>query len=126
MPVFRIHRMKDGPRQQFRWAPHVSGPANVKPKDYEPAGETDAENEYAAWAQLRGSEAPLQVGDILELPCEPGQQPQLRICKYVGFEEARWFVPEPPPGKTPDNHVPGEVAEAGTGSVPPEHASAQV
>jgi hypothetical protein len=19
----------------------------------------------------------------------------LRICKYVGFEEARWFVPEP-------------------------------
>ena len=27
--------MKDAPRQQFRWAPHVSGSASVKPKDYE-------------------------------------------------------------------------------------------
>ena len=68
MPVFRIHRMKDTPRQQFRWAPHVSGAANVKPKDYEPSGEVEAENEYAAWALLRNSEAPLLVGDILELP----------------------------------------------------------
>jgi hypothetical protein len=92
MPLFRIHRMKDNPRQQFRWAPHVSGAANVKPKDYEPSGEIEAENEYAAWALLRNSEAPLMVGDVLELPSA-----QLRICKYVGFEEARWFVPEPPP-----------------------------
>jgi hypothetical protein len=91
MPVFRIHRMKDTPRQQFRWAPHVSGAANVKPKDYEPSGEVEAENEYAAWASLRGSEAPLMVGDILEL-----QTGHLRICKYVGFEEARWFIPEMP------------------------------
>lgn len=91
MPEFRIHRMKDGPRQQFRWAPHVSGVASVKLKDYEPAGEVEAENEYAAWALLRSSEAPLLLGDILELP-----QGQLRICKYVGFEEARWFVPEAP------------------------------
>jgi hypothetical protein len=90
MPVFRIHRMKENPRQQFRWAPHVSGAANVKPKDYEAAGEIEAENEYAAWALLRGSEAPLLVGDLLEPATGP-----LRICKYVGFEEARWFVPEP-------------------------------
>ena len=83
--------MKENPRQQFRWAPHVSGAANVKPKDYEAAGEIDAENEYAAWALLRGSEAPLLVGDLLELA--PGQ---LRICKYVGFEEACWFIPEAP------------------------------
>ena len=89
MPLFRIHRMKDTPRQQFRWAPHVSGAANVKQKDYEPSGEVDAENEYAAWALLRGSETPLLVGDILELPAG-----QLRICKYVGFDEARWFIPE--------------------------------
>jgi hypothetical protein len=82
--------MKDAPRQQFRWAPHVSGAASVKPKDYEPAGEVEAENEYAAWAVLRNSERPLGVGDILETPLG-----QLRICKYVGFEEARWFVPEP-------------------------------
>lgn len=89
MPVFRIHRMKDAPRQQFRWAPHVSGAASVKPKDYDPADEVEAENEYAAWAALRGSERPLAVGDILETPAG-----QLRICKYVGFEEARWLIPE--------------------------------
>ena len=90
MPVFRIHRMKEAPRQQFRWAPHVSGTANVKPKDYEPSDEVEAENEYAAWALLRDSERSVGVGDILETPSG-----QLRICKYVGFEEARWFVPEP-------------------------------
>jgi hypothetical protein len=89
MPVFRIHRMKENPRQQFRWAPHVSGAANVKPKDYEAAGEIEAENEYAAWALLRGCETPLMVGDLLELATG-----QLRICKYVGFEEARWVIPE--------------------------------
>jgi hypothetical protein len=88
--------MKDTPRQQFRWAPHVSGAANVKQKDYEPSGEVDAENEYAAWALLRGSETPLLVGDILELPAG-----QLRICKYVGFDEARWLVPEPVGEKAP-------------------------
>lgn len=92
MPAFRIHRMKETPRQQFRFAPHVSGVANVKPKDYEPAGEVEAENEYAAWALMRQGERPLDVGDVLELPDH-----SLRICKYVGFEEARWFVPEPPP-----------------------------
>jgi hypothetical protein len=98
MLVFRIHRMKETPRQQFRWAPHVSGAANVKQKDYEPSGEVEGENEYAAWAFLRDSEAPLQVGDILELPAG-----QLRICKYVGFEEARWFIPEAP---VPEAQVP--------------------
>ena len=95
MPLFRIHRMKENPRQQFRWAPHVSGAANAKPKDYELAGEVEAENEYAAWALLRDSEKPMTVGDILELP-EGG----LRICKYVGFEEARWFIPESIPPQT--------------------------
>lgn len=106
MPVFRIHRMKENPRQQFRWAPHVSGAANVKPKEYEASGEVEAENEYAAWAVLRQSETPLMVGDLLE----PGDG-QLRICKYVGFEEARWVVPEvqaaevhiPEPQATPQN-----------------------
>ncbi len=93
MPVFRIHRMKDAPRQQFRWAPHVSGVANARPKDYEPSNEVEAENEYAAWSLLRGSERPVQIGDILEMP-----DGRLRICKYVGFEDARWFVPEPVTG----------------------------
>jgi hypothetical protein len=115
MPVFRIHRMKDVPRQQFRWAPHVSGAANVKQKDYQLSGDVDAENEYAAWAALRDSETPLLIGDVLELPAGG-----LRICKYVGFEEARWFVPEAPIPETPMN--PSDVAQ---NALPPE-ASAQV
>ena len=88
MPVFRIHRMKDLPRQQFRFAPHVSGAANVKARDYESSSEIETGNEYEAWALLRNSERPLSVGDLLELPSG-----QLRICKYVGFEEAHWVFP---------------------------------
>ena len=84
--------MKDAPRQQFRNAAHVSGAALAKPKDYEAAAEIDADNEYAAWALLRSTEQPLNVGDLLE-----SAEGRLRICKYVGFEEARWFVPEAPP-----------------------------
>jgi hypothetical protein len=81
--------MKDSPRQQFRWAPHVSGAANVKHRDYEAGGQVEAENEYQAWRLLRDSRRPLEVGDLLET--EGGG---LRICKYVGFDEARWIVPE--------------------------------
>jgi hypothetical protein len=94
MAVYRIHRMKDNPRQQFRWAPHTSGSTPVKPRDYEPAGEIEAESPYAAWRSLQESEHPLRVGDILE-SAEGG----LRICKYVGFEEARWLVPESVPAE---------------------------
>ena len=45
---------------------------------------------YAAWEKLRRSDQALHVGDMLEI--EDGV---LRIYKYVGFEEAKWFVPEP-------------------------------
>jgi hypothetical protein len=82
--------MKDVPRQQFRSAAHVSGVATAKPKDYEASSEIDAESEYAAWAVMRNTEQPLNVGDLLD-----SGEGRLRICKYVGFEEARWFVPEP-------------------------------
>jgi hypothetical protein len=91
MPQFRIHRMKDQPRENFRWAPHVSAQALVKLRDYEAAEQIEALNEYEAWSQLRSSARPLQVGDLLET--EAGD---LRICKYVGFEPAKWFVPESP------------------------------
>jgi hypothetical protein len=93
MPNFRIHRMKENPRQSFRWTPHVSGSAQVKPKDYEPEiREVEAMHEYAAWAMLKDSEQPLGVGDLLET-----ENGDLRICKYVGFEKALWVVPEPVP-----------------------------
>ena len=81
--------MKESARQNFRWAPHVAGSADVKLKDYEAAEALEAENEYAAWAQLRASARPLAVGDMLE-----NAGGELRICKYVGFEAARWIVPE--------------------------------
>ena len=90
MPLYRIYRMKDSPRQQFRWAPHVSGAASVKPKDYEPQGEVQGLHEYDAWKALRESGSTLEVGDLLESP-----EGQLRICKYVGFEPAQWVLPEP-------------------------------
>ena len=89
MPVYRIYRMKDSPRQQFRWAPHVSGSASVKSKDYEPAGEVEAQNEYDAWRMLRDTGGPLAVGDLLETG-----DGQLRLFKYVGFEPAQWVLPE--------------------------------
>ncbi len=89
--------MKDSPRQQFRWAPHLSGCASLKPKEYEPRGEVQARTEYEAWQLMRDSEEPLAVGDLLET--EDGQ---LRICKYVGFEPAQWVLPEPKPQAEPD------------------------
>jgi hypothetical protein len=90
MPLFRIHRMKETPRQVFRWAPHTSGVSSLKPKDFEPGGEVEAAGAYEVWTLLRGTERALEIGDVLESPSG-----EIRICKYVGFEEARWIVPEP-------------------------------
>jgi len=90
MPLFRIYRMKDSPRQQFKWAPHVSGCASLKPKDYEQRGTVEALHEYDAWGRLREAGEALGVGDLLE-----SEDGHLRICKYVGFEPAQWIVLEP-------------------------------
>jgi hypothetical protein len=98
MPHYRIYRMKDSPRQQFRWAPHVSGCATLKPRDYEPRGAVEARHEYEAWQLLRDSEEPLAVGDLLETG-----DGQLSICKYVGFEPAQWALPEPKHPAEPEN-----------------------
>lgn len=89
MPSYRIFRLKESQRQQFRWAPHLSGRTPVKPKDYDDAFTLEAATPYAAWAALKETEAPLRVGDLLEI--EGGE---LRITKYVGFEEAYWVLPE--------------------------------
>jgi len=89
MPLYRVFRMKDSPRQQFRWAPHVSGTAGAKPRDYEQRGQVEALHEYDAWKLLREAGTPLEVGDLLE--AEGGR---LSICKYVGFEPAQWVIPE--------------------------------
>ncbi len=93
MPVYKIYRLKDAQQQQFRWAPHTSGASVVRPKDYREAGQVQAPTPYAAWAQLREQGTPLRVGDLLE-----SDEGELRICKYVGLEEARWEQPETPAG----------------------------
>ena len=103
MPVFRIFRMKENARQQFRWAPHSSGATAVKPRDFEPGESVEAASVYDAWHALKGGEKPLEVGDVLEI--EGGA---LRIYKYVGFEEAHWVLPEakPAPEAVPAEGVP--------------------
>ena len=90
MPSYRIHRLKDNLRQSFRQAPHVSGPASVKPRDYAPGSSIDANSPYAAYFELRATSDPLQPGDLLE-----SESRELRIFKFIGFEEARWVLPEP-------------------------------
>ncbi len=93
MALFRIHRIKDSAQQNFRWAPHTSGVTAAKPKDYEAGGLVESAGLYQAWRQVRETDDALRLGDILE-SVESGE---MRICKYVGFEEAKWVVPEPKP-----------------------------
>lgn len=95
MPAYQIHRLKENQRQQFRWAPHTSGVTIAKPRDYDPGQVVEAATPYAVWLALRGTEQELQVGDLLEV-----EGAEMRILKYIGFEDARWFVPEPAPPPT--------------------------
>ena len=89
MPVYRIYRLKDSVRQQFRWAPHTIGNTVAKLRDYEPVSESEGPTPYAVWRNLKETEHPLQVGDILE-----SDTGELRVYKYVGFESAQWQIPE--------------------------------
>ena len=95
MPAYQIHRLKEAQRAQFRWAPHMSGVAIAKPKDYEPGAVLEAAGPYALWLALKETAQALAVGDIVQL--ESGE---LRILKYIGFDEAKWYVPEPAPAST--------------------------
>lgn len=81
--------MKEQSRPSFRAAPHTSGETAVKLKDYVEAESVDALNAYEAWDLLRASERPLEVGDILE-----SELGEIKICKYIGFDDAKWIVPE--------------------------------
>jgi hypothetical protein len=89
MPCYRIFRLKDSLRAAFRSQPHLAGVAVVKPKDYELVGEVEAPSPYALWLNLKDTPQALEVGDILEI-----QGGGLRIVKYIGFEEAKWLIPE--------------------------------
>jgi len=96
MASFRVYRMRPHVRQSFRWAPHVAGLATVKQRDYLPGGEFEASDEYALWAELRNSEQALEVGDLVEERVEAGSEAGgiLKICKFVGFESAKWAETE--------------------------------
>jgi hypothetical protein len=109
MHTYRIHRLKEHLRRQFRYAPHVSGCAQVKPRDYEPADAIQATSPYQAFFTLRDGGKPLEVGDLLE-----AVDGSLRIFKFVGFEEAVWVLPEPK----------AESAEGQTESAAPAPTSA--
>jgi hypothetical protein len=96
MPAYQIHRLRETQRQQFRWAPHTPGVTIVKLKDYEAGPVVEATTPYALWLALRETDNAIAVGDLIEvLGDAPGGE--LRILKYIGFEEARWYVPEPAP-----------------------------
>lgn len=97
MARYRIHRMKDTPRENFRWAAHTSGLAVVKAKDYEIDEELEAGTPYAAWKALQAEGRDLRPGDLLELCREDGSPGQLLIAKYIGFEPAEWHVPTAKP-----------------------------
>ncbi|MBM3796808.1 MAG: hypothetical protein FJW31_22785 [Acidobacteria bacterium] len=90
MAQFQIYRMREAARQSFRIAAHTAGQAAIKPRDYEKAETVDAPQVYAAWATLKESEHALDLGDVLEDPLSG----EARICKYVGFESAKWILPE--------------------------------
>ena len=89
--------MRPHVKQSFRWAPHVTGLATVKPRDYLPDTEVEAPNEYALWADLKSSERPLEIGDLVE--CGNA----LKICKFVGFESAKWAEVEAAPAAAHDS-----------------------
>jgi hypothetical protein len=90
MPVYRIHRMRDHVRQYFRNSAHTLGAGNIKPRDYI-LEETPVEGSspYGVWQDLLATERRIDIGDVLE-----SESGRIYLCKYVGFEEARWIVPE--------------------------------
>jgi hypothetical protein len=115
MAQYRIHRIKDTPREAFRWAPHTGGLAVVKPKDYELDGVLEAATAYAAWRLLQSEARPLRPGDLLEVVTADDSPGALQIAKYIGFEPAQWYTPEPKPEGVAPSAEPLEPAGGSSG-----------
>lgn len=111
--LYRVHRIKAAQLEAVRWAAHTGGLAIVKAKDYEPAIDVEAASPYAAWKRLASEGNALRPGDLLEA-LQPGTGPVLQIAKYIGFEPAQWFEPEPKPdtqaGALGNAQAPAEAA----------------
>jgi hypothetical protein len=84
-------------KEQFRWAPHTGGTAIVKQKDYDVDSEVEAATPYALWSGAKSQGRDLCPGDVLETVKEDGTPGELQIFKYIGFEPAKWWIPEPKP-----------------------------
>ncbi len=99
MARYRIHRIRESVKEQFRWQAHTGGAATVKPKDYEVEGleEVEALTPYALWTTMKAESKPLCPGDVLETVKEDGTPGELQIFKYIGFEPAKWWIAEPKP-----------------------------
>lgn len=95
MACYRIHRIRETMREQFRWQAHTGGAAVVKPKDYEADCEAEAATPYALWNAMKAEGKALCPGDVLETIKEDGTQGELQIFKYIGFEPAKWWIAEP-------------------------------
>lgn len=101
--------MKEQARTSFRTAPHTSGETAVKLKDFVESGSIEALNSYEAWELMKSAGAPLEIGDVLE-----SELGGLKICKYIGFDDAKWILPEVKPAA-------GEIPVAA--GVPTENAA---
>jgi hypothetical protein len=111
MPVYRIHRTRDHVRQHFRNSAQTLGAGNIKPRDYVAEdGVREASSPYAVWQELLSTDRRIDIGDVLE-----SDAGLLYICKYVGFEEARWVVPQSSDAAASDAPAAGgeELAPAG-------------
>ena len=117
MPTYRIFRMKEAPRETFRWAAHTGGLALVKVRDYEPSGQIEALTPYAAWKVLTAQANPIGPGDLLEAVTSDGSAGELTIAKYIGFEPAQWYVPELKPELKAEAIISAGSSSVGT-SVP--------
>jgi hypothetical protein len=82
---FRIHKIKDAPGENFRWAAHTGGSAVIKPKDYDLAEEIEATTPYAVWKALAAEPQALRPGDVLDILNPDGSSGDLLITKYIGF-----------------------------------------
>jgi len=118
MPRYRVHRLKEVPRESFRWAPHTGGLAIVKLKDYDLDGYVETSSPYAVWKALLAEGRPLRPGDLLETSHVDGAPGQLYIAKYIGFEPASWYVPEPRPDS---GNTSAETPQV-TGAAPPSNS----
>lgn len=109
MSVLRVFRLRDHLRQGFRNGPHMSGVSQVKPRDYQEDFTMECDSAYTAWATLRGTERAIQIGDLIEI-----NGSDLKIAKFVGFDEARWVLPEAAESSAPNAASLESVKEGGS------------